>query len=283
MNYQEHLQKAIEYIEENLTQELDIAACAKVCGYSEYHFLRIFKETVKISPSDYIRKRRLTECAKKILEKTSYLSDIGYYYGFNSPENFIRAFKTEHGIVPGDLKKVRNSLKLYEKISFEVPVFQLIPEVLYRKEKLLVVYPSDEKYPPKFWNKYNCQKMSKKLSGGITCEDYGVSIWNGALNYYIGILKEQAKGNLSGTVEIIIPQGLYAVFTTPVSSQNNFVNTIHRTWEFINTVWLPVSSYERLSQPEFEVYTEDSRSFREKIFIPIRSKEKQTLEMIGTL
>lgn len=274
MNYQEHLQKAIEYIEDNLTHELEVATCAKVCGYSEYHFLRIFKEAVKISPGDYIRKRRLTECAKDILEKKSYLADIGYYYGFNSSENFIRAFKTEHGIVPGDYKKVKNSLKLYEKKSFDVPVFQLKPEILYRKEKLLVVYPSDEKSPPKFWNKYNCRKLSKKLSGGSTCEDYGVSIWNGTLSYFIGIEKEQAKGSLSKTIEIAIPQGLYAVFTTPVTSQNNFVNMIHRTWEFINTVWLPVSNYERLWQPEFETYTEDSRSFQEKIFIPIQRKEK---------
>ena len=44
MDYKEHIAKAVEYIEENLTNEINLTACAKVCGYSEYHFLRVFKE-----------------------------------------------------------------------------------------------------------------------------------------------------------------------------------------------------------------------------------------------
>ena len=44
MDYQEHIRKAIEYIEENLTDALDNRTLARAAGYSEYHFLRVFRE-----------------------------------------------------------------------------------------------------------------------------------------------------------------------------------------------------------------------------------------------
>ena len=50
MDYREHIQAALEYIEANLTDDIDIALPAKAAGYSEYHFLRIFKDAVKLTP-----------------------------------------------------------------------------------------------------------------------------------------------------------------------------------------------------------------------------------------
>ena len=44
MNYRDHIARAVEYMEENLTSELDLDSCARVSGYSKYYFLRVFKE-----------------------------------------------------------------------------------------------------------------------------------------------------------------------------------------------------------------------------------------------
>jgi AraC family transcriptional regulator len=110
MDYKEHIAKAVEYIEENLTNEIDLAACAKACGYSKYYFLRAFKEVAGITPIDYIRKRRLSEIAKRICEGDEYISEIAFAYGFNSKENFTRAFKDEYHILPTEYKQVQNSL-----------------------------------------------------------------------------------------------------------------------------------------------------------------------------
>ena len=68
MDYKEHIARAVEYIEQNLTNEIDLAACAKACGYSKYYFLRVFKEVTGMTPADYIRKRRLSEIAKRICQ-----------------------------------------------------------------------------------------------------------------------------------------------------------------------------------------------------------------------
>jgi len=277
MDYREHIQKAIDYIEENLKYDISLSDCAKAAGYSTYHFARIFREVTKLTPADYIRKRRLTEIIKNMTGGRNF-SDIAFEYGFNSKENFTRAFKAEHHVLPGEYKAAKNSLKLYEKLTLDVKPFHIVPEIIRLESFSLTVFKSDEDYPPHFWNRYNCKKLSKRLTGGEVCDDYGVSVFNGSLDYYIGVRTENAKGDISGTVNIIIPGGMYAVFTTPPSNTYDFVNTIHETWRFIHSVWLPESGYVIRNTPEFEVYNEQSRSFQEKIFIPITGSVKKVMK-----
>ena len=58
MNYKEHNEYSLDYIESNLKAELKLTDLAKAAGYSEYHFLRVFKQVLRLTPADYIRKRR---------------------------------------------------------------------------------------------------------------------------------------------------------------------------------------------------------------------------------
>lgn len=273
MDYKTHVMRAINYIENNLKNEIKIADCARVSGYSDYHFIRIFKEATGLTPADYIRKRRLTEIIKHMRQDVP-ISEIAFEYGFNSKENFTRAFISEYHILPTEYKSALNSLKLYEAISFEIPPFEVLPELTYLEPFAVIAYKSDESYPPNFWNKYNSRKLSKKLSGGKICEDYGVSAWdqrNKKLDYFIGIRKDNAIGDTSGTVELLIQGGLYAVFETPRTSYYDFVNTIHRTWDYIKK-WLKNNGYRRTGGYEFETYIEESRTFSEKIYIPLEGK-----------
>lgn len=271
MDYRTHIMRAINHIENNLKIEITLAECALVSGYSDYHFIRVFKEATGLTPADYIRKRRLTEIIKHMRQDTP-VSVTAFEYGFNSKENFTRAFVAEHHILPTEYKSALNSLKLYEAVNFETPAFETTPELAYLEPFDLMVYKSDEHFPPNFWNKYNSRKWSKKLSGGKVCEDYGVSSWNKAenrLDYFIGILKNNARGNTDGAIALTIKGGLYAVFTTPGTSHFDFVNAIHQTWAHINCDWLPNSGYRRTGGCEFETYIEESRTYSEKIYIPL--------------
>ena len=152
------------------------------------------------------------------------------------PEDFTRAFKAEHHILPTEYKAAQNSLKLYEPLSIETKPFSVTPEIVMLPGFSLAVYRSDEDYPPNFWNKYNARKLSLRLSGGTPCLDFGVSIWNAAENRleFHRHRYGRAKGDtVRGTA---IPVGF-----TPSSNACyhpcHFVNTIHRTWEYINEVW----------------------------------------------
>lgn len=278
MDYREQIIKTIGYIEKNLRGELDLSALAREAGYSEYHFARVFREVTCLTPADYIRKRRLTEIIKRMVESGRPCSDIAFEYGFNSKENFLRAFRSEHRILPTEYRTAKNSLKLYEALTFETLPFEVRPEIITLAPFILTVYQSDEAYPPNFWNKYNGKGWSKILSGGSVWEDYGVNTWNAAENevdYFIGIRKENALGDTAGTVELSIPGGLYAVFATPPTTHYHFVNAIHRAWRYILNDWMPQSAY-RVDggRPyQFESYIEESRTYSEKIHIPVKARD----------
>ena len=109
----------IDYIEEHLKEELDNKTLSQILGYSEYHFIRVFRKYVSLTPADYIRKRRISEIIRCIGEKKRPISDIAFEYGFNSKENFTRAFKNEHNILPTEWKTADCSLRLFMPFSFE--------------------------------------------------------------------------------------------------------------------------------------------------------------------
>lgn len=275
MDYRKQIEKAIDYIEENLQCELTLADCASVSGYSPYHFLRIFRDVVGLTPADYIRKRRISEISKEIMKGNQCISPIAFRYGFNSKENFVRAFKMEHHILPTEYKNTQNSLKLYERFRFEAKDFVVIPRIEEIQPFSLTVYKCDEEAVPNFWNKYNARRWSQKLSSGREVWDYGVSSWNhdeNKLDYYIGIPSEYAAGDIQDTQEIHISGGLYAIFSTPAATQDIFVTQIHRTWDYIRQ-WFSDSRYERRDAYEFECYCEKSRLFSEDIYIPVEQKQ----------
>ena len=275
MEHKYSIQKAIDYIENNLKNDINNRDIANAIGYSEYHFLRIFQKFVHLTPANYIRKRRISEIVRHMADDERPISDIAFEYGFNSKENFIRAFKAEHNILPTEFRRTQNSLKLYDKVTFEVQENEIPCSIMQLEPFTLIAYASDQKKPPDFWNQYNVKGYSKKLSGGDVVVDYGVCTWNsekGRLDYWIGIREEDAKGDRNGTVKLHVSGGLYAVFQTPKSSHFNFVNNIHGTWDYIYSVWFPASDYVKRDGYELESYLEESRQFVETIYIPIMKR-----------
>ncbi len=158
-------------------------------------------------------------------------------------------------------KSADNSLKLYDKLYFESKAFQVDGKIVKMEPFRLITYKCDEDFPPKFWNKYNVEKCSVRLSGSASVPDFGVSKWNlseNKLDYYIGIDERNARGDITDTVVLDIPGGIYAIFETPPATYFDFVNTIHKTWDYIERYWLPENGFIRTGEYELESYTEES-------------------------
>ena len=277
MEYDDAVRRALDYIEEHLKCEIDSTTLASIAGYSEYHFLRIFKKAIGVTPADYIRKRRISEIVQRMTVEKRPISDIAFEFGFNSKENFIRAFKREHHILPSEFRATQNSLKLFNRMQAESKESEVSCKLVYIPSFRLVVYKSDEAFPPHFWNRYNVGGWSKILSGGRVVEDFGVSEYHsdtGKLDYYIGIRETDAEGDRTGTVSLLLEEAIYAVFDTPPASPGEFVNTIHRTWEYIRR-WIPENGYKRTGGLELESYTEQSHLFSERIYIPVIPAEQE--------
>jgi AraC family transcriptional regulator len=85
--------KAIEFIENNLKEEIAVADMAEAVSHSVFHFCRTFNKIIHHTPYDYLIRRRLSESARELLEPGRSITDIALAYQFNNPETYTRAFK----------------------------------------------------------------------------------------------------------------------------------------------------------------------------------------------
>jgi AraC-like DNA-binding protein/DNA gyrase inhibitor GyrI len=105
MNYYERVQRAIDYIEENLTHSISLETVVGKAYMSRANFYRIFFAMVGYTVKDYIRRRRISEAGQKLIETDQRILDIALTYRFESQESFTRAFKQLVGQTPGSARK----------------------------------------------------------------------------------------------------------------------------------------------------------------------------------
>ncbi|MCL2774017.1 MAG: AraC family transcriptional regulator, partial [Oscillospiraceae bacterium] len=61
MDWIERLNNVVEYVEENLTSDIQIDELSKIAYCSVYEFSRVFSFAAGMSVSEYIRRRRLSQ------------------------------------------------------------------------------------------------------------------------------------------------------------------------------------------------------------------------------
>jgi len=104
------VETARNYIFENFSQNISLQQLAKHCLVSSFHFSRIFKTLMNISPHQYLTEVRLNH-AKVLLTTTDQsVSDITYACGFNSPEHFATAYRHRFRINPTAQRKERTTI-----------------------------------------------------------------------------------------------------------------------------------------------------------------------------
>ncbi len=94
------IEQVINYINEYFLTEIDLNYLASIANYSYHRFRHLFKNTLGISPTQYIKQKRL-EYAKQLLTTTdSSITEIAYQCSFSSTSLFIQQFKKYAGITP---------------------------------------------------------------------------------------------------------------------------------------------------------------------------------------
>lgn len=119
MGYAEYMQKAIDYIEENLKGTITIEDCARVSGFSKFHFHRLFSIHQGVTLMEYIRRRRLSYAMNELILGRRIL-DIAMDYGYSSERAFSRAFLQEFGQIPS---RCRNA-------NYSIPPKPVLEEIL---------------------------------------------------------------------------------------------------------------------------------------------------------
>ena len=120
MDYITGIQKALDYIEEHLTEAIDFEAVAAVGCFSSYHFQRLFSLLSGYTLGEYIRMRRLTLAGQELCKGSSKVIDVALKYGYETPESFSKAFTKFHGVSPSEARRKGTALRSFSKLSIKV-------------------------------------------------------------------------------------------------------------------------------------------------------------------
>jgi len=115
------LNQLVDFVEEHLTEDVDIAGLATSLGTTEYHLRRMFSSLAGMPLSEYIRRRRMTVAAADVLGDGDLLG-IAVRYGYGSTEAFGRAFRSVHGVGPGDVRRDGGPLRMQPQLRFRLTV-----------------------------------------------------------------------------------------------------------------------------------------------------------------
>lgn len=288
MSYMDKMNNAIDYIEANIMDDIDLNVVARKACCSVYHFLRTFSFLAEIPLSEYIRRRRLTLAAFDLFDGKKVV-DVASRYGYSSPEAFTRAFKGLHGITPVAARNTDTSLKAYPKLSFHLSligdgeigyriaqknsyeVYGIITDVPLLHEKTNAVIT-------RFWEENIGNGVIGQFHRDIGLE-YNICL-NAALfnyrksNFSYMICYEMPSSHAPGGYSVLsVPSFTWAVFSTPEHNAKETTEIVRDMRRRIFMEWFPTSGYTHAGGPEFEMFQNNSHNkFVVEIWVPITKK-----------
>lgn len=119
MNWINDTQNAINFIENNLLEDINSDIVSGTINSSSDYFQRTFKIVTGLSISEYIRNRRLTLAGEELKNTQAKIIDLSSKYGYDSPDSFTKAFTRFHGITPTSARGSSEKLKFFFPLSIE--------------------------------------------------------------------------------------------------------------------------------------------------------------------
>jgi AraC family transcriptional regulator len=276
MEWIKGIQRALDYVEAHLQEEIDYEAAAKEACSSAFHFQRVFRILCGFSLGDYIRMRRLSLAASDLAVTSDKVIDIALKYGYDTPESFTRAFTRFHGITPTEARRggtVRSFSRLSVKLiltggsmmDYRMERLDAFRVVCKRKtvEKPEGEGPAEE--ISAFWDTCTADGSIRKLTRyfpkeprlkGLLGICYSAETEENTFPYGIGV--EYDGREVEDGLEVIeIPAHTYAVFTCRGKMPEAFAKTYRK----IVTEFFPQNDrYEHVPEIELEVYPSDKVS-----------------------
>ena len=255
---------SIDFIEQHLYQKISVHEVAAASHYSTYHFSRIFKTLVGDTPKEYIRKRRLTVAAKRLLSEDISILALALDCQFDSQEAFTRAFKDLFNITPAQYRKQNDPFRLLYKDQFSPHMLHFLkndlsmqPEIITRPPVKLVgiakQYDNADLSLPKLWSAFRpyrdqIQNRVSDESFGIyeAYQEHGDEV---SFSYVCCAAVDNFEQVPEGMVTRELSEQLYARFIHKGS-----ISDLDKTLKYIWGSWLPKSDYEYEEKPDFELY-----------------------------
>lgn len=284
MDWTKIIENAIEYIEENITDDLTVARIADEVNVSAFYFQKGFSMLCGYSVGEYIRMRRLSLAGSEMVSSNSKVIDLAVKYGYDSQDSFTKAFTRFHGSTPTDVRRngalLRSFAPLHMKLTLEggtVMEYRIEQKPAFKVMGIsrMFSYETANVDIPKYWDEVHIHTEEKSVMGmyGICFDE---KMEGNQFRYMIAddfAAEESAKRKLE---ECEIPAHTWAVFpcrgAMPLALQE--VN------KRIFSEWMTTSRYkiaegyniEYYSNPtDFKEGTQDSEYYTE-IWIPVKEE-----------
>ena len=269
----EGFQNSIDYMEENLTEELDIEQIAGLAALSSFYYQRIFGALCGMTVGEYIRARRMTLAAQELNSGDAKVIDVAVKYGYDSPDSFAKAFQKFHGITPSQAKEpgahLTSLAPLHIKITMEggnMLEYRIVEKAPFTIVGVKRPFNMDTSYQevPKFWDEWLAQGEKRSIMG-----TFGACIGTEGKNfdYWIADLYFPWEEIPEGCETKVIPGSYWAPFPCTI-------DTLQDTNTKIWSAWLPaLKGYSLAGEYDIEAYLppmEGSTEMSVYIWVPLK-------------
>ncbi|MGB1239153.1 MAG: AraC family transcriptional regulator [Pseudomonadales bacterium] len=258
---------SIQFMEQHLYAAITLEDIAASAHYSSYHYSRMFRAIVGDSPVEYLRKRRLTVAAERLLRTQDAILAIALDCQFESQAAFSRAFKQYLNLSPGQYRRCADPYRLLYREQFSAHTLSHLDQIsleprIESRGPLKTVgvvnrYTHEDLNLSLLWSAF--MPMASQIPNRVGKSFFGLYEnyrENGASHTtevafsYVCSVEVEDFSEVPDTMVIReIPAQLYAVFEhrAPLSE-------LPATLAYIWGSWLPKSRYDYLERPDFELY-----------------------------
>lgn len=264
MNIYKGLNEITNYIENNLENDINYDAFAKILGVNTYTAQRLFTMITGISLSEYIRKRRLSNAGYDLYKGNLKVIDVAAKYQYENATSFSRAFEKFHGIKPSMVNK-STKLRNFPKLMFNENIkltTELDYEIVTLEEmNLYGVYIATNneeigKSAPLFFKQTENKYLTKygEIKYGMISYDIGREESQKYYCLYDKEIKEFEK--------ITMPKSKWLKFRINTQNAKDIQEISHKFYR----EFLPSSKYNLKELPELEYYHDGITEFLVAIY-----------------
>lgn len=281
----EEFNLVLDYIEDNLTGEIDMKKISQLSKLSTYNFQKIFSVLTDVSFGDYVRRRRLSRSLFDLCETDESIIYIAGKYGYESSDSFSRSFKQYFGETPSYIRQTKRKLKTFPKFLVSVKIeggiemdYQIINKKAFNVMGISANFNNEEEGHAKIgglWSRFNQSDDDEKLRLLCTKDSdfqgtVGVCLSSGvdeSYDYVIGVITDEENSDEYGVFNI--PEKKYLVFDVQIEDENVSLS-IQQTYKTIFSTVLPGTGY-TFKGADFEFYPDDveGESWIPQIWIPV--------------